>query len=474
MTLFSGFLGAGKTTAVCSLLDNRRGLRIAVLVNDLARVNVDADVIRRRTDDDGVTKIDLKNGCVCCGAGAEDLAPTIRELQVFYKFDHIVVELSGVADPEIVSAKLQSMGVIATRTVTVVDADAFPIDLQSVDAILERPDILAEVLAAQAVLPVTGAVVELLLRQVEAADTLLVNKCDLASEEAVEETLATCHALNPAASVQSTSFGSLDRDAVLDAVLPPLDTSDASDASDAGDGAPPAARLPSGSSSRAMTSQPPSTAAMGVGSFVYTARRPFSGSRLASLIGAWPLAHKDVDEALEEMGISVDTVHAPSEAAREVSGEDVSKETPHAFEGVLRSKGVAWLDNHHAQRVTWSHAGRHMRLEPEPEDWWWAVLPEEQMRAACTPNGDMVSSAFSADSFVSMYDRERASFEGIDGDRRQEIVFISVGTPQAQLRDMEPRIRRSLDACLLSDEEMQRYRERWAGYEYRAEELRFR
>ena len=445
VTVFGGFLGAGKTSAVCSILENRQALRIAVLVNDLARVNVDASVIRRRTDDDGVSTIELKNGCVCCGAGAEDLAPTIRELQVFYRFDHIVVELSGVADPDAVMANLRSAGVSATRTVAVVDADAFPTNFESVESILERPEILEEVFESQSVMPVTSAVVELLLRQIESADVLLVNKCDLASEAALAETLATCRALNAAARIHTTSFGSLD----LDAVLPPLGA--AGDGQTLSGGRPTRER---GSSS--VASPASSTNAMGVGSFVYRARRPFSGARLASLIEAWPLAHKDVAEAFEEMARGMlDACDA---------ADDADEEASHAFEGLLRSKGIAWLDDHHAQRVTWSHAGRHLRIEAEPEDWWWAVLSEEQMRAACAPDGRMDNSAFSADGFVSMYDRERASFEGIDGDRRQEIVFI--GT---QLRDIEARIRRSLDACLLSDEEMQGYRERWAGYEFSGE-----
>ena len=88
VTLIGGFLGAGKTTAVRSMLENRRGLRIAVLVNDLASVNVDATILQRAsTDDDGVATIELDNGCVCCGAGAAGLAPTVQSLQG-QGFDH--------------------------------------------------------------------------------------------------------------------------------------------------------------------------------------------------------------------------------------------------------------------------------------------------------------------------------------------------------------------------------------------------
>ena len=130
ITLIGGFLGAGKTAAVTSLLSSRAGLKIAVvcqrgieprtsgalrrylplprlslaldtqLVNDLASVNVDAGTVRRASaQEDGVETIELQNGCVCCGAGASaELAPILRRLGG-QGFDHLVVELSGVADP---------------------------------------------------------------------------------------------------------------------------------------------------------------------------------------------------------------------------------------------------------------------------------------------------------------------------------------------------------------------------------------
>ena len=99
ITLIGGFLGAGKTSAVTSMLTSRDGLKIAVLVNDLASVNVDAGTLRRASaTEDGVTTIELQNGCVCCGACGADLAPILRRLsQRSQGFDHLVVELSGVA-----------------------------------------------------------------------------------------------------------------------------------------------------------------------------------------------------------------------------------------------------------------------------------------------------------------------------------------------------------------------------------------
>ena len=109
-TLLGGFLGAGKTTALTHLLSNREGLRIAVLVSDMAAVNVDAMAIRRRTiEEDGVETVQLENGCVCCGPGSGELAPLVLSMleRTDPPFDHVVVELSGVADPTNVQSNLK-------------------------------------------------------------------------------------------------------------------------------------------------------------------------------------------------------------------------------------------------------------------------------------------------------------------------------------------------------------------------------
>merc|ERR1719272_2155641 len=113
-TLLGGFLGTGKTTTLTHILTNRKGLRIAVLVNDVADVNVDAMAIRRTSiEEDGVEMVQLENGCVCCGPGSGDLAPAVMALleRTDPPFDHVVVELSGVADPINVQSNLLIGGV---------------------------------------------------------------------------------------------------------------------------------------------------------------------------------------------------------------------------------------------------------------------------------------------------------------------------------------------------------------------------
>jgi hypothetical protein len=130
LTIIGGFLGAGKTTTLRHMLGNREGLRVGLVVNDVAEVNVDAAHLRR-SNLDGVALTELQNGCVCCGPDAENLAPTIDALlrrtdalTGGAALDHVVVELSGVADPSAVQARLMAAGILVDRTVALVDAQA--------------------------------------------------------------------------------------------------------------------------------------------------------------------------------------------------------------------------------------------------------------------------------------------------------------------------------------------------------------
>ena len=223
MTLLGGFLGAGKTATLTHLLLNREGLRIAVLVNDVAAVNVDAMALRRSTVEggDGVEMVQLENGCVCCSA-AGDLAPAVEALLARNDpFDHVVIELSGVADPANVQASLGLGGVSVDRKVALVDASSFPELFGSIQSAGEREDLTGSTHVHGDDTPqhscmVDRPVIELLLQQIETADVILANKVDLATEEELRLTLRACRALNEKAVILSTSFG----DATLDDVLP--------------------------------------------------------------------------------------------------------------------------------------------------------------------------------------------------------------------------------------------------------------
>ena len=204
------------------MLKNRAGLRIAVLVNDVADVNVDAQLIRRAAvDESGVEMVELENGCVCCGPGAGGLAPAVLTLanrvdeSGAAAFDHVVVEMSGVADPTNVERNLNAGGVAMERKVALVDANAFPAMYNSVEEMGERIDLAGPSLNADPC-AVDRRVVELLLVQIETADVILINKCDLASEEERRITISACRALNDNAEIVSTTYG----DAAVSAILP--------------------------------------------------------------------------------------------------------------------------------------------------------------------------------------------------------------------------------------------------------------
>lgn len=183
---------------------------------------------------------------------------------------------------------------------------------------------------------------------------------------------------------------------------------------------------------------PNSAEALGFTSFVYRARRPFCQRRLVELVRRWPLPSK----VLSLSGAD-DSMNMPEAEEGEEAGEDPT------FAGVLRSKGATWLDAQHRIKASWSHAGRHFRLNPDGV--WWATLPEPVMRSCLQYAGQ------------SAYEAERAAFEGGDGDRRQEIVFI--GT-----RLDEQAITAALDACLCTDDEMQQYRMVWSAEQDRIEQ----
>ena len=160
VSLLAGFLGSGKTTTLSHILTNREGLKVGVIVNDVASVNIDANVIARlltrqgdcsaagggAEDSEVVDMIELENGCVCCGPDAGQLGPAVRKLALQglergSPFDHIVIELSGVADPAAVKFNLGMDGVQVSRVVTLVDANAFPSQYHSWDVMQEREDL---------------------------------------------------------------------------------------------------------------------------------------------------------------------------------------------------------------------------------------------------------------------------------------------------------------------------------------------
>ncbi|MGK3201899.1 GTP-binding protein [Amycolatopsis sp. MEPSY49] len=201
VTVLSGFLGAGKTTLLNHILANRAGLRVAVIVNDMSEVNIDAGLVRSRE-----RLVELTNGCICCTL-REDLFEEVAALCAEDRFDHVLIESSGISEPMPVAATFTFLDGVAhlDTMVTVVDAANFARELAAGDSLVERR--LDQYAGDE------RTVSDLLIDQVEFADVLLLNKTDLVPD--AERLVATLRRLNPVADVVTGSFGKVPLDRVF-------------------------------------------------------------------------------------------------------------------------------------------------------------------------------------------------------------------------------------------------------------------
>jgi len=260
VTVLSGFLGAGKTTLLNHILNNRQGKKVAVIVNDMSEVNIDASLIKQggaslsRTEE---KIVEMSNGCICCTL-REDLLIEIKNLAKQGKFDYLLIESTGVSEPLPVAetftfedetgeslsdfAKLDTM-------VTVVDAFNFLKDFQSLDELKDRNMEAGE--------DDDRSIVDLLVDQVEFADTIIINKIDLISENQKNELTGIIKSLNPDAEIIFTNNSIIDLDKVLNTGK--FDFEKASQAS--------------GWLKELQGEHIPETEEYGISSFVYTARK---------------------------------------------------------------------------------------------------------------------------------------------------------------------------------------------------------
>jgi G3E family GTPase len=323
VTVLSGFLGAGKTTVLNHILNNREGARVAVIVNDMSEVNIDVRLVRdggaalSRTDE---ALVEMTNGCICCTL-REDLLDEVAQLARQDRFDYLLIESSGISEPLPVAETFTfiddagtSLSEIARldTMVTVVDAYNFMRDYRSPDELADRG------MAATA--DDTRAIVDLLVEQVEFADVILINKVDLVSEDQLGQLEAILRRLNPAANIVQIDHGRVPLDEVLNtgrfdfelAALSPEWLRDAHDHDHTHSEAE----------------------EYGISSFVFRARRPFHPGRLF--------------EALES----------------------------DALDCLLRSKGFVWLATRNDEIGIWSQAGAMVTLEYGGA--WWVVTPRDE------------------------------------------------------------------------------------------------
>ena len=209
VTVLSGFLGAGKTTLLNHVLSNREGRRVAVIVNDMSEVNIDASLVAGEAALDRTEEslVEMSNGCICCTL-REDLLVEVGRLASEGRFDYLLIESTGISEPMPVAAtflfediggkSLSSLARLDTM-VSVVDAATF---LARFEVFEERAD-----LGVGRDEDDERSVIDLLVDQIEFANVLVVSKSDLVSESQLERVKATVHKLNPEAKVVVADMG---------------------------------------------------------------------------------------------------------------------------------------------------------------------------------------------------------------------------------------------------------------------------
>ncbi|MBB4683353.1 GTP-binding protein [Amycolatopsis jiangsuensis] len=311
VTVLSGFLGAGKTTLLNHILAQREGVRVAVIVNDMSEVNIDAALVR-----DGVSRteerlVELTNGCICCTL-REDLLDEVARLCAEGRFDHLLIESSGISEPMPVAATFSFpgedgvpalTGARLDTMVTVVDAANFARELAGGDSLVQRR--LDQYEGDE------RTVSDLLMDQIEFADVLLLNKTDLVPGTERDRLIATLRRLNPSADVVPAAFGRVPLDRVF------------------GTGRYDAERAQQapGWVAELNGDHVPETEEYGISSVIFRARTAFDPVRL------WEFVTERLD-----------------------SGE---------FGTVLRSKGFFSLASRPGTLGLWSQAGSVARFEPQ-------------------------------------------------------------------------------------------------------------
>jgi len=206
VTVLSGFLGAGKTTLLNHILANREGLRVAVIVNDMSEINIDASLVAKGTQNAGTALsrteeklVEMSNGCICCTL-REDLLTEVRQLCAGHRFDYLLIESTGIGEPMPVAATFvfrdengNSLNDIARidTMVTVVDAENLLKDFTSEELLVQRGEVAGE--------EDDRSLAGLLTEQMEFADVVVINKVDRVAPAQLHEVIGVIKALNPKA-----------------------------------------------------------------------------------------------------------------------------------------------------------------------------------------------------------------------------------------------------------------------------------
>lgn len=335
VTVLSGYLGSGKTTIMNHILNNRQGLKVAVIVNDMGEVNVDAALIDQAG---GLSKTDEKlvamsNGCICCTL-REDLLVEVERLAKEGKFDYLLIESSGISEPipvaQTFSYQDEKMGIDLTRfceldtMVTVVDANRFLKNFNSGDSLIDRKQGINEADDRE--------IADLLIDQVEFCDVLIINKCDLVDERTVTKLEHVMRTLQPDARIIRTVQGRVDPGEILN--------THRFDFNHAIQSAGWIKELSNG-----VDRHTPETEEYGIASFVYSRKYPFHSGRLYRFLSDMP-------------------------------------------ENIIRAKGIAWCATRNDVALLVSQAGPSVSVNPVA--YWVAALSEDEQERIFAQNPDVI------------------------------------------------------------------------------------
>ena len=322
VTVLSGFLGAGKTTLLNYVLHNKEGLKVAVIVNDMSEVNVDAELVKNentlsRTEE---KLVEMSNGCICCTL-REDLMIEVERLAKENRFDYLLIESTGISEPVPVAQTFSFLdeenGIDLSRfsyidtMVTVVDGFNFFKDFGSPETLMDRSltDIEDDY----------RTIVNLLTDQIEFANIIILNKTDLITTKHRGELKGIIQKLNPTAKIIESSFSKVAPKEILNTGLFDFDEAEQS-----------AGWIEELNKSKHV----PETEEYGISSFVYRNRKPFNPKRF------WYF---------------------------------IQNKFPNT---IIRSKGLFWLESRPGQALSWSQAGGSLKAESAGV--WWSSMPFEK------------------------------------------------------------------------------------------------
>lgn len=321
VTVLSGFLGAGKTTLLSHILNNRQQLRVAVIVNDMSEVNIDADLLRHEVELNRAEEklVEMSNGCICCTL-REDLLVEINRLAQEGRFDYLIIESTGISEPLPIAETFtfadedgRSLAQIARldTMVTLVDGVNFLNDYYEAFSLQETGESLGE--------EDERNVADLLIDQIEFCDLLLISKTDLISAEQLCELTAVLRSLNATAEIIAMVNGQVPLEKLLNTHKFDFDK----------------VQLAPGWLKELRGEHRPETEEYGISSFVYRARRPFHPQKIHDFF-----------------------------SDPQVSGK------------LLRSKGFFWLASRPQYAGQWSQAGG--AAQHGAAGMFWQAIPREQ------------------------------------------------------------------------------------------------